>query len=116
VAVDQALAWGLPAIESRVTALAAALREQLAALPGVRVHDRGERLCGIVTFTVDGVPAADVVARLREQAVNTSVSAAGSARFDLLRRGLTEVVRASVHYYNDDDDLHRLLSALPYPS
>ena len=116
VAVDEALTWGLPAIEQRVTQLAASLRERLAQRPGVRVQDRGERLCGIVTFTVDGVPADQVVTRLRERGVNTSVSGAGSSRFDLPRRGLTEVARASVHYYNDDADLERLVSALPSPA
>src|SRR5688500_1310889 len=50
----------LEAIEARWTALAAALRERLEALDGVRVHDEGERRCGIVTFTVDGVSAQDV--------------------------------------------------------
>jgi cysteine desulfurase / selenocysteine lyase len=113
VAVDYALGWGLDAIAERVGALAARLRERLRTLPGVRVHDRGQRLSGIVTFTVDGVRAADVVQRLRTAAVNTSVSAAGSARFDLPRRGLSEVVRASVHYYNDDEELDRLLRAIP---
>ena len=54
VAVDYALDVGLPDIEARVGQLAARLREQLAALPGVVVRDRGRRLCGIVTFTVDG--------------------------------------------------------------
>lgn len=116
VAVDQALVWGLPAIEQRITALASSLREQLSQRPGVRVHDRGERLCGIVTFTVDGVPASEVVAKLRAAGVNTSVSTAGASRLDLPHRGLAEVVRASVHYYNDDNDLQRLLSALPLPS
>ena len=116
VAVDQALGWGLAAIEQRVSALAAGLREQLRERPGVRVHDRGEALCGIVTFTVDGIPAPHVVERLRQAQVNTSVSYAGSSRLDLPHRGLAEVVRASVHYYNNDDDLDRLLNTLPSPA
>jgi selenocysteine lyase/cysteine desulfurase len=45
--------------------------------------------------------------------VNTSVSPASSARLDLPRRGLSELVRASVHYYNTDDELDRLVTALP---
>ena len=70
VAVDYALSWGLEAIEERVTALADRLRELLAELTGVRVHDQGQRRCGIVTFTVDGVPAAEgpaATARPRSQ-------------------------------------------------
>jgi selenocysteine lyase/cysteine desulfurase len=112
VAVDYALSWGLDAIEARVTALAEGLRERLRALNGVHLHDQGQRRCGIVTFTVDGVPAQDVRRRLAARGVNTSVSSAGSARWDLPRRGLSELVRASVHYYNTDDELDRLVNAL----
>jgi cysteine desulfurase/selenocysteine lyase len=113
VAAEYALSWGLEAIEARVTGLAAGLRERLQALDGVRVHDLGRRRCGIVTFTVEGVPAEQVQRRLAESKVNTSVSYAGSARFDLPRRGLTELVRASVHYYNTEEELDRLVTALP---
>lgn len=114
-AVRYAAGWGLPSIEERVVPLAAGLRRQLAERPGVTVHDQGLRRCGIVTFTVAGVPAAEVQRRLAAAGVNTSVSRAGSARWDLLARGVPDVVRASVHYYNDDDDLARLLAALPPP-
>ncbi|HEV7828557.1 MAG TPA: aminotransferase class V-fold PLP-dependent enzyme [Pseudonocardiaceae bacterium] len=112
VAADYALSWGLDAIAARVTALAEDLRERLRALDGVHVHDQGLRRCGIVTFTVDGVPAGDVQRHLAESGVNTSVSHASSARLDLPRRGLLELVRASVHYYNTDDELDRLVTAL----
>ena len=57
VAVDYALEWGLEAIRSRNYALAADLRKQLDATPGVQTHDRGEERCAIVTFSVDGHPA-----------------------------------------------------------
>ena len=116
VAVDYALSWGLDAIETRVTALAESLRERLAALDGVHVHDLGQRRCAIVTFTVDGVPAQAVQRRLASRGVNTSVSLASSARLDLPRRGLSELVRASVHYYNTDEELDRLVDALPRPT
>ncbi|MBV9160769.1 MAG: aminotransferase class V-fold PLP-dependent enzyme [Pseudonocardiales bacterium] len=113
VAIDYALSWGLEAINARVTALAESLRVRLQALDGVHVHDQGHRRCGIVTFTVDGVPAQDVRRRLAALGVNTSVSHASSARLDLPPRGLSELVRASVHYYNTDEELDRLINALP---
>jgi cysteine desulfurase / selenocysteine lyase len=115
VAVEYALGWGLDAIEARVTVLAERLREQLRAAGGVRVHDQGQRRCAIVTFTVDGVPAQEVQRQLAARGVNTSVSPAAYARLDLPRRGLPDLVRASVHYYNDDADLGRLIDALPAP-
>jgi cysteine desulfurase / selenocysteine lyase len=116
VAVDYALSWGLDAIETRVTTLAESLRARLQALDGVHVHDQGQRRCGIVTFTVEGVSAQEVQRRLAACAVNTSVSPASSARLDLPHRGLSELVRASVHYYNTDDELDRLVTALPPPA
>jgi cysteine desulfurase / selenocysteine lyase len=38
---------------------------------------------------------------------------ATSAQFDLPSRGLSELVRASVHYYNTQEELDRLIAALP---
>jgi selenocysteine lyase/cysteine desulfurase len=37
---------------------------------------------------------------------------ASSARLDYDERGLTESVRSSVHYYNDDRDLERLVEGV----
>lgn len=113
VAVDYAREWGLGAIEDRVTALAAELRRLLEEVPGVRVHDRGRRRCGIVTFTMEGVSAAAVKSQLSAARINTSVSPVTAAQFDLPGRGLSELVRASVHYYNTDEELHRLTEHLP---
>ena len=115
VAVDYALAWGLQSIETRIAGLAEELRERLKALNGVQVHDQGRRRCGIVTFTIDGVPALEVQERLSDRSVNVSVTDVDSARFDLPGRDLSEVVRASIHYYNIERELDQLIDALPYP-
>ncbi|MEV6808029.1 aminotransferase class V-fold PLP-dependent enzyme [Streptomyces sp. NPDC051132] len=112
-AVDYALGLGLDAIGERVTRLAANLRARLRTLPGVRVHDRGARQCGIVTFTVEGHDSQDVARALQARGINVSVSLAGYARWDLAPRSLTSVVRASVHYYNTDDEIDQLIDALP---
>ena len=112
VAIDYALAVGLEAIRDRVRALAEELRERLSALPGVTTHDLGEERSGIVTFTVDGHPTAEVVRALRRSAVNVSLTPGSYARLDLGRRGLEDLVRASVHYYNDGADLDRLVEGV----
>jgi cysteine desulfurase/selenocysteine lyase len=111
-AVDYALAWGIPAIEERVRCLGDRLRAGLAQVPGVTVRDQGLRRCGIVTFTVDGVPAGDVRARLAAAGINTSVSPSEVARYDLVARGVPDLVRASVHYYNTEAELERLIRAV----
>jgi len=107
VAIDYALGWGLEAIRDRVHTLAADLRARLAALPGITVQDLGVERCGIVTFTIVGVPAAAIKQRLANQAMNVTVSGRDSTRLDMEARHLTEVIRASVHYYNDEDEIDR---------
>jgi cysteine desulfurase / selenocysteine lyase len=97
---------------ARVQALGAMLREGLAELPRVTVHDRGEVLGGIVAFSVDGVSASEVSRRLRYQRINTSVTGLTSARYDLEPRGVEEQVRASVHYYNSEPELDALVAAV----
>lgn len=111
-AADQALALGAEAIARRVLALGTSLREQLAAQPGVTVRDPGRERCGIVTFTVDGGDPFALATSLREDGVNISVSTVDFARFDLEARGLAAVDRASVHYYNTDEELTRLVDAV----
>ena len=111
-AVDYALAWGMPEIERRVVALAADLRTALAEVPGVTVQDIGTRKCGICTFTHERLDAATISARLRAQAINTSVSDPNSTLLDATARGLPDLVRASVHYFNTDEEIDRFCRAL----
>jgi len=112
VAVDYALGWGLEAIEARVGSLAERLRTGLAATPAVTVHDPGPRRCGIVTFSVSGLVPGAVEAALRSRRINVSVSDVAYHRLGLESRGLGSVVRASVHYYNTEDEVETLVEAV----
>lgn len=112
VAVDYALAWGLPAIRERVYLLAERLRERLAALPGITLRDKGAERCGIVTFTAAGCAAALIRQVLLSQAINVSVSSYAGTRLDMEARRLPGVVRASVHYYNSEEEIERFCAAL----
>ena len=107
VAVDYALGWGLEAIQSRVTALADGLRAQLADIPGVIVRDKGPTRCGIVTFTLAGETPAAFKSRAYAASVNCWTSPLEYTRFDMIERGLESVVRASVHYYNSEEEVDR---------
>jgi selenocysteine lyase/cysteine desulfurase len=112
VAVDYALEVGIDAIWERIRELAAKLRNALADVPGVTVLDRGAVLGATVTFTVAGVEPTEAQRLLAERRVNVSVMGAESARLDFGPRGLESAVRSSVHYYNDDSDLDRLVGAV----
>ncbi len=115
-AVDYALSLGVDVIERRVVELGETLRDRLAGVAGVTVADLGTRRCGIVTFTLDGWTAAAITARMREQRINVSVSSPPSTPYDARRRNLSDLVRASAHYFNSDDELDRFveeLAALP---
>ncbi|MGN6796804.1 MAG: aminotransferase class V-fold PLP-dependent enzyme [Gaiellaceae bacterium] len=112
VAVDYALEIGIDAIRARIVELAGRLRAALREIDGVTLLDRGAVLAATVTFTIDGVSPADVQRRLDERAVNVSTMDATSAQLDYGPRGITEAVRSSVHYYNDDSDLDRLVEGV----
>ncbi len=111
-AVDHALTLGLDAIWDRVHCQAVLLRNRLSQIPGVTVHDLGQVKGGIVTFTVADHPAPDVAAALRSQSINTTTSTVASTRYDMEARGLTELVRASVHYITTDEECLRLADAI----
>jgi cysteine desulfurase/selenocysteine lyase len=112
VAADYALDVGIESIRERVQELAAALRSRLGELPGVTVLDRGSVLSAIVTFTVAGRPAAEVQAALARRNVNVSVAVASSARLDLDPRGITELIRASAHYFNTEEEVDLLVETV----
>jgi selenocysteine lyase/cysteine desulfurase len=105
VAVDYAMGWPMPAVEQRVQGLAETLRGALGTRCGARVHDLGRRRCGIVTFSVPGLSADTIKARLRERDINVTVAVAEATRLDMIPRGLDRIVRASLHYYNSEDEI-----------
>jgi selenocysteine lyase/cysteine desulfurase len=105
VAVRYALDVGLDQIRARVNMLAARLRASLAELPGVTVRDLGRVRSGIVTFTMEGEAPREIQARLRAASIAVSVSSKTSAQLDFGRRGLSQVVRSSVHYFNTEQEI-----------
>jgi len=112
VAIDYFRAVGPAAAWARIQALAGDLRAGLGSLKGVTVTDIGREKCGIVTFTVDGHAPDAVVAALVAQGINVSHSTRPSTLLDMDARGLDAVVRASVHYYNSEAEVARLVTAV----
>ncbi|HEV7906931.1 MAG TPA: aminotransferase class V-fold PLP-dependent enzyme [Pseudonocardiaceae bacterium] len=110
-AARYALDLGLDAIADEIADRAQRLRAGLAEIPGATVRDQGVRRCGIVTFTIDGVAAAEVKERLGDKGITVSTSGASSTLLDMTRRGLDAVVRASPHYFVSPRQIERALDA-----
>ena len=111
-AVEYADNIGIKRIWKRVTKLAEKLRWELAALPGITVHDIGEIKGAIVTFTVDGITAPEVKNYLSKKGINVSTTSKSSTLLDMKERNLSHLVRASVHYYNTESEIDQLIKAL----
>lgn len=111
-AVDYILELGIDSIWERVTYLAEILREEISALPNVSLHDIGKVKCGIVTFSANGISAEEIKKHLFEHGINVSVSTKSSTLLDMEKRNLSEVVRASVHYYNTETEIDKFIDTL----
>jgi cysteine desulfurase/selenocysteine lyase len=111
-AVDYALEWGIDAIWQRVHRLGERLRAALGEVDGVTTYDPGSLRCGIVTFAVAGVPAEEMKQALARERINVTVAATSAAVIDAIERDLPDLVRASVHYFNTDEELERAVDCV----
>ena len=102
----------MEAVWARLRELADGLRERLRSIEGVTLTDLGRTKGAIVTFSVQGADHAALKQKLRAKGINVSVSTQFSSRLDLERRGLKDVMRASVHVYNTEEELDRFAAAL----
>jgi len=107
VAIDYALQWDVDITWRRIKSLAYKLRTQLSPLPGVIVRDRGVTQCGIVTFSVEDKNPDEIASTLSKDHINVSVTRRSSTFLDMDARGLDSLVRASVHYYNSEEEVER---------
>jgi cysteine desulfurase / selenocysteine lyase len=110
-AVDYARGWGIERIWLRVHALGEELRRRLRAI-GVTVHDAGEERCGIVTFAAVGASAEQIKDALAAERINVTVSERRHFVVEAEERALPDLVRASVHYFNTEDELERAVDCV----
>ena len=111
-AVDYALDWGLEAIEAQITGLAEGLRTRFNDIPGVTIADKGARQGSIVTAILEDKDPADIAARLAAEGITVNYSPTFMSYYDTAERNLPPLLRASVHYYNTEDELARTAAAL----
>jgi selenocysteine lyase/cysteine desulfurase len=111
-AIDYALELGVATTWERVQRLGEVLRRALAEIDGVAVHDLGATKCGIVTFSADGVDSYGVKQALRPHAINVELPEPYDTRLDFEARNLKPMVRASVHYFNTEDEIDRFCAEI----
>lgn len=111
-AIDYALDWGIGDIWERVQLLATCLRDGLNGLPGVKVRDIGAVQGGIVTFTAEGADYDKLKDQLTERLINVTLSGPSSTMLDMTDRSIDQLVRASVHYYNTEDEVDRFVETV----
>ena len=119
-AIDYALELGpSAAVQARIVAIGAQLREQANAIDGVISADLsglpgsgsgGVGLGGICTFNVEGLGGAVKVWEACAAAgIAVSVTAPSSTLLDATRRQLPSLLRVSPHYFNNQKDLDAIL-------
>ncbi len=111
-ALDYYLNLNTEACWLRLQDLAARLREELKSVRGVQVHDLGLLRGGIVTLTAAGWTASELQKRLAAENIRVSFCTIRSARWDMERRDLVELLRASVHYYNTEAEVDEFVRAV----
>ena len=111
-AARYALEVGLDTAGERARELAQYARDRLAALPGVRVLDRGPELCAIVTVAVAGRDTKDIKLELRRRGINTSSPHREDAVIDMDEKRTQSALRISPHYYNTQEEIDTAVEAL----
>jgi len=111
-AIEYSLAWGLDAIQNRIYKLAMIMRQKLLNLDAITITDDGIEKCGIVTFTVSHIPAETMQKNLALHKINVCISKSSGSLVSFLNKGLTSVVRASVHYYNTEEEIDYFIDVL----
>jgi len=111
-AAQYALEVGLETARDRARELADYARSRLAALPGVRVLDRGPELCAIVTAAVAGRDTQGIKLELRRRGINTSSPHREDAVIDMDEKKTESALRISPHYYNTKEEIDTAVEAL----
>lgn len=111
-AIEYALHIGVDRTWQRIQHLAGPLRQKLNGIEAVAIHDLGSEQCGIVTFSVSGWEASKIKTQLAQKHINVSVGKAVSTLIYMNKNQLSNIVGASVHYYNTKDEIRILCETL----
>jgi cysteine desulfurase/selenocysteine lyase len=111
-AIDYVNDIGIDNIWQRVQSLALMVREGLKEISFIECHDRGTELSGIVSFTVKDMTGLEIQNLLFDQGINVSWNGSQNTLMDMKAKGLSDITRCSVHYYNTEPEVYDFLEAL----
>lgn len=105
---------GYDALRAHIRDLTAYMIEHLRAISGVTFHGsaRLDRQAGIVMWGVDGMDPSHVAKELDRIGNVATASGAQGSLLAIKPKGLTSIVRTSVHYCNTREDIDALTAAL----
>jgi len=128
-AIDVSLNVGMNNIEKKCASLGTKLRQQLHSIQGVKVYHDDSSACGIVTFSIDDMDVTIIKERLQNGVEDLkdssddvmccfylSVVPASSTPLDSTSTGLGDrrLLRASLSYFNTEDEIDLFCKALSY--
>jgi selenocysteine lyase/cysteine desulfurase len=111
-AIEYCLQIGEDRIWQQVQLLSGYMREQLAAIPGLRLLDKGPELGGLITFHVAGAAPDQLVSELLKRKINVVPSYRNFAVMDFDEKQVQWALRASPHYFNTLAEIDIFTAAL----
>lgn len=112
-AIEYIRSIGFDTIEARERELTRLAMEEMAKVPHVQImgSQEPEEHCGIISFTIDGVHPHDIATILSEDKV--AIRAGHHCAQPLLKYlGVMSTARASIAFYNSEEDILRFLGSL----
>ena len=92
--------------------MAAELRDKLKQIDGVTATDDGFEKCGIVTFMAEQMDPTAIKSALAKYRINVSTPKGSGSLVSFRHRGLTHLVRTSLHYYNTNHEVDYFVTTL----
>lgn len=111
-AIKYAKKIGLDKIKYRLNEVSEYMRKKLSDVPSVRVLDKGESKCAIITIEVAGKDAIGIKNNLVKQGVNVTTTFRSAAVIDFDSKKVKEAIRLSPHYYNTFAEIDTMIEKL----
>ena len=112
VATNEINSLGIKAIWERVQFISNHLRQKLTSIPSIEVTDIGKIKSGIVTFRSSIKSTSEIKEHLSNHKINTVVAVKNGTLIDMSKRNIDSVVRASLHYYNTEEEIDKFVACL----